>query len=72
MGVLTSPPQMNVDEFLAWATAQPEGERYELERGEVVAMSPEKADHTRVKIPCLVRPPAGLAGRRAERLRGVR
>jgi hypothetical protein len=39
------PPQMTTDEFLAWAMARPEGERYELVAGEVVAMSPERAGH---------------------------
>lgn len=40
---------MAVDEFLAWATAQPKG-RFELSQGQVVAMAPEKADHTRAKL----------------------
>ncbi|MFZ1102065.1 MAG: Uma2 family endonuclease, partial [Hyphomicrobiaceae bacterium] len=39
---------MTVPEFLAWATAQPRG-RYELVRGEVVAMAPERQRHLRVK-----------------------
>ena len=40
--------RMNVTEFLAWASAQPRG-RYELVRGEVVAMAPERARHNLVK-----------------------
>jgi Uma2 family endonuclease len=40
---------MTVDEFLAWAAAQPRG-RYELVRGEVVAMAPERARHNIVKL----------------------
>jgi Uma2 family endonuclease len=41
--------RMTSDEFIAWAMAQPEGERYELVAGEVVAMSPERVGHARVK-----------------------
>jgi Uma2 family endonuclease len=40
---------MTADEFIAWAMEQPEGERYELEAGEVVSMAPERAGHWRVK-----------------------
>jgi Uma2 family endonuclease len=40
-------PSMTVDEFLVWAEARPG--RYELERGRVVAMSPERARHAEVK-----------------------
>ena len=39
---------MTVPEFLAWAANQPRG-RYELVRGEVVAMAPERARHNLVK-----------------------
>jgi Uma2 family endonuclease len=39
---------MTVAEFLAWASAQPRG-RYELVRGEVVQMAPERALHNVVK-----------------------
>ena len=39
---------MTVPEFLAWAADQPRG-RYELVRGEVVAMAPERAMHNLVK-----------------------
>jgi len=42
---------MTVPEFLAWAEAQDQG-RYELVRGEVVAMSPERARHVRAKAAC--------------------
>jgi Uma2 family endonuclease len=38
---------MTVDAFLAWAEGQPG--RHELIDGEVVAMSPQRARHTRVK-----------------------
>ena len=40
--------RMNVDEFLAWAEAQPG--RYELFRGSVYAMTPERAVHAEVKL----------------------
>ena len=40
--------RMTVTEFLAWASAQPRG-RYELVRGQVVAMAPERARHNLVK-----------------------
>lgn len=39
---------MTVREFLEWAAAQPRG-RYELVRGEVVAMAPERARHNLAK-----------------------
>ena len=39
------PPRMTADEFIAWAMEQPEGERYELVAGEVVAMAPERVAH---------------------------
>jgi len=39
---------MTVPEFLAWVATQPRG-RYELVRGEVVAMAPERARHNLVK-----------------------
>ncbi len=39
---------MTVEEFVDWATAQPEG-RYELVDGEVVAMAPERILHARLK-----------------------
>jgi Uma2 family endonuclease len=38
--------RMTVDEFIPWAMAQPRG-RYELLNGEVLMMSPEKAEHVR-------------------------
>lgn len=41
--------QLTSDEFLVWAMQRPEGERYELVAGEVVAMAPERAAHGRVK-----------------------
>ena len=42
------PGRMTVDEFVAWAMAQPEG-RFELVGGVVVAMAPERAVHARRK-----------------------
>jgi Uma2 family endonuclease len=40
--------EFSADEFIAWALEQPTG-RFELENGTVVAMSPERVDHGRVK-----------------------
>lgn len=45
----TKHPRMTADEFIAWAMTQPEGARYELEDGEVVAMSPERMHHALTK-----------------------
>jgi Uma2 family endonuclease len=39
---------MTVAEFLAWASAQTEG-RYELVRGKVIRMAPERARHAIIK-----------------------
>ncbi len=51
MKALYRPPPLRVeaDEFIAWAMGLPKGERYELVGGEVVAMSPERLSHARVK-----------------------
>jgi Uma2 family endonuclease len=40
---------MTADAFIAWTMEQPEGERYELADGMVVAMAPERARHARAK-----------------------
>ena len=40
--------RMTVEEFLVWAEAQ-EG-RYELHNGQIVAMSPERAEHVEMKF----------------------
>jgi Uma2 family endonuclease len=45
----TVPKRMTGDEFIAWAMEQPEGKRYELAAGEVVAMAPERVAHGRMK-----------------------
>ena len=42
--------RMTADEFLDWAMTQPDGVRYELVAGEVVAMAPERASHDRAKV----------------------
>jgi Uma2 family endonuclease len=42
--------RMTADEFLDWAIAQPDGTRYELVAGEVIAMAPERAVHGRAKV----------------------
>ncbi|MGO8777936.1 MAG: Uma2 family endonuclease [Rhodomicrobium sp.] len=44
---------MTVDEFLPWAEAQERG-RFELHDGEVVAMSPERAGHWKVKLNAVI------------------
>jgi Uma2 family endonuclease len=41
--------KMSVDEFIKWAMGRPEGERYELAAGEVVAMVPERSIHAKTK-----------------------
>ncbi len=40
--------RMTVDQFIDWASAQERG-RYELLDGEIVAMSPERLGHARIK-----------------------
>lgn len=42
--------RMTANEFLDWAMTQPDGVRYELVAGEVVAMAPERASHGRAKV----------------------
>ena len=42
--------RMSADAFLAWASDQPDGQRYDLAAGEVVAMAPDRAAHTLVKL----------------------
>jgi Uma2 family endonuclease len=50
MAKVVSPARpMTVDQFLAWLEDGPEGARYELVAGEVVAMAPERAAHARLK-----------------------
>jgi Uma2 family endonuclease len=46
--VALTKPRMTVDEFLAWAMAQPG--RYELHRSEVYMMAPESAGHAETKL----------------------
>jgi Uma2 family endonuclease len=41
--------RMTVPEFLSWAETQESG-RYELIRGEIVAMAPERSEHVRAKL----------------------
>jgi Uma2 family endonuclease len=40
--------EFTADEFIAWALKQPAG-RFELDNGVVVAMAPERVNHTRAK-----------------------
>jgi Uma2 family endonuclease len=44
------PARMTSREFIEWAMARSGGPRHELVAGEVVAMSPERASHNRVKL----------------------
>jgi Uma2 family endonuclease len=39
-------PRMTADEFLDWAMRQPEGHRYELVAGEVVAVAAQRSGHS--------------------------
>jgi Uma2 family endonuclease len=61
MGALPKLPRMRADEFVAWAMDRPRGERYELVPGEVVAMSPERAVHARVRHAVCNAPAAAIA-----------
>ena len=45
---------MTADEFIAWAMTQPEGRRYELVAGEIIAMSPERVGHNEGKLEVVV------------------
>jgi Uma2 family endonuclease len=49
MAKVLDKPRMTVDQFLRWAMAQPDGPRYELVAGEVVAMPPQRAVNARRK-----------------------
>lgn len=53
-------PRMTVDEFLAWAEAQPGDTRYELVDGCPVAMSPASNRHSRVKQRAFMALQAGI------------
>ena len=44
-----SPKKMSADEFLAWAQGWAEGERYELDDGELIRMASERARHALAK-----------------------
>lgn len=50
MGAERAIPVMDVDEFIAWALDRPG--RYELEYGQVIAMSPERTRHAEAKAAC--------------------
>ena len=41
---------MTSDEFLLWAMTRPEGERYEMANGAIVAMAPERSAHALTKL----------------------
>lgn len=42
--------RMTAEAFIAWAMSRPEGERYELADGEVIAMAPERLAHNDAKF----------------------
>jgi Uma2 family endonuclease len=44
---------MTVSDYLAWAETQGDGPRTELINGQIVAMSPERIGHNRIKIAVL-------------------
>jgi len=46
---ISTTQRMTVQQFLDWLDEGPEGVRYELVAGEVVAMAPERAAHARLK-----------------------
>ena len=60
----THPKQarFTADAFVAWAAEQPRG-RFELAGGEVVAMAPERAAHTRAKLDAAIALRAAIAAR---------
>lgn len=49
MTTQAAPSNFTADAFIAWAMDQPQG-RFELVRGQVVAMAPERAGHARAKL----------------------
>jgi Uma2 family endonuclease len=54
--------EFTADEFIAWALEQPEG-RFELDKGAVVAMAPERIGHGRAKNRTLRALEAAIAAR---------
>lgn len=48
-GATHPPVRMTSEQFIAWAMEQPETEHYELYRGEVVPMAPEREMHAYTK-----------------------
>ncbi len=52
--------RLSADAFIAWAAEQPRG-RYELACGEIVAMAPERAAHTRAKLEAAIALRAAIA-----------
>lgn len=42
--------RLTANEFIAWAMERPEHEHYELVGGEIVAMTPERIGHARMKF----------------------
>jgi Uma2 family endonuclease len=65
MKMIKVPSAMKLPEFLAWAEAQPEGRRYELADGEVVALARDTIRHNLTKLA------SSLALRDAVRVAGL-
>jgi hypothetical protein len=55
---------MSAEKFVEWVTLQPDGMRYELEAGQVVALASESVLHalTKMKIARTSRDPVARAG----------
>ncbi len=54
---------LTADAFMAWAAEQPTG-RFELSHGEIVAMSPERISHTRLKYEVMIALRNAIAAKR--------
>jgi Uma2 family endonuclease len=63
MSAVPAGKRMTAAEFLAWAVERPDGERYELVGGEVVAMSPQRSAHALTKARIWRSLDAGLRAR---------
>src|SRR5262245_2049946 len=52
---------LTVDEYLAWADAQPERQHAELINGQIVAMAPERISHAETKLAAVIALKAAIA-----------
>jgi Uma2 family endonuclease len=53
MNIAIRPP-LTVEDYVAWAGAQPERQRTELINGQIVTMAPERVEHGEVKLAAAV------------------